>query len=122
MSTQHPIQPAPIPSDLASVMQLLVVLVRKVDAIQKCLANRTKEHLSVAEVAELTTRTEYTVRRWIAEDRIRAIRIAGTGPRGKLIIPREEITKLIASGLGGAVPPMVGTVELSDADHHEAKS
>jgi excisionase family DNA binding protein len=57
----------------------------------------------VEEVARLVGRSAYTVRRWIAEHRINASRIADTGPRGRLLIPREEVGKLISEGKGNLV-------------------
>jgi excisionase family DNA binding protein len=68
---------------------------------------RTKTHLTVEEVAEITGRAPYTVRRWIKEKRIRAQRIKDGGPKGRLLIQREEIERLIADGLGAEVPDAV---------------
>jgi excisionase family DNA binding protein len=76
----------------------------KLDRLRDLLASRRKEHLVVEEFAELVGRTPYTVRRWIAEGKVQAIRIRGGGPRGKLLIARAELERIIGSGLGGGVP------------------
>ncbi len=77
--------------------------------IREILAGRTKPFHTVEEVAELTGRSDYTVRRWISENRISATRIEGTGPRGRLLVPRGELDKLIATGLGENIPAIVNT-------------
>lgn len=72
--------------------------------VKEMLAKRRKEHLLVEEVAELTGRSAFTVRRWITSGKINAIRLRDGGPRGRLLIPRHEIDRLVASGKGGQVP------------------
>jgi excisionase family DNA binding protein len=75
-----------------------------IEDIRRILADRQKSHLTVEEFADQTGRASYTVREWIKDGRIAAIRIAGTGPKGRLLIPREELQKLVASALGGRIP------------------
>lgn len=72
--------------------------------IHRLLGERQKSHLTVEEFAEQTGRKPYTVRDWIKNRRIEAIRVAGTGPKGRLLIPREELQKLIECAMGGRVP------------------
>jgi len=91
----------------SAVEELLRPLDAKIERIRETLEARRKDHYTVDEVAELTGRTPYTVRRWISEERIKAIRIAGTGPKGRLLIAREEVDALIASGLGAQIPDAV---------------
>jgi excisionase family DNA binding protein len=76
--------------------------------IREMLAGVRKEWLTVAEVSDLTGRTAYTVRRWIATGRLKAARVRGTGPRGRLLVARDQLQKLIAAGLGGEVPAALG--------------
>ncbi len=101
-----PAQPTnPLPPSLQSVFEdALRPLKAELELIRATLQARRKDHYTVEEVAELTGRTPYTVRRWITEKRIKAIRISGTGPKGRLLVPREELDTLIAAGLGARVP------------------
>ena len=79
-------------------------LEKKLMSLHDLLAARRKEHLVVDEVAELTGRSAYTIRRWITEGKLTAIRLRDGGPRGKLLIPRAELERLIAGGKGSNVP------------------
>lgn len=79
---------------LGAVLLKLDRLERGQAEIRDQLAGRTKSHSTVAEVAQLMGRSDYTVRGWIKDGLIEAIRVKGTGPRGRLLVPREEIAKL----------------------------
>jgi excisionase family DNA binding protein len=82
----------------------------KLDQILDILRGKRKPVLTVGEVAQLVGRTPYTVRRWIAEGRLRARKVEGGGaPRGRLLIERGELDRLLAQGLGGDV----STVDLA---------
>jgi excisionase family DNA binding protein len=70
------------------------------------LKGKCKPFQTVAEVAEAVGRSEYTVRRWIGEGRLKAIRVEGDGPKGRLLIAREELDRLVRQGLGGEVKPV----------------
>lgn len=83
---------------------LLERILAGIEDVRAQLAGRVKPHYTVEEIAELTGRSTYTVRRWISEGRIAATRISGTGPKGRLLIARAELEKVIREGLGGAVP------------------
>ena len=85
---------------LAQIPMILVAL----QEIRTLLSERSRPLLTVEEVAELVSRSPYTIRAWVREGRLQATRIAGTGPRGRLLIAREELEKLVGSGLGARVP------------------
>ena len=82
----------------------LPAVLQKLDALRDLLAGRRKDNFVVEEVAELTGRSEYTIRRWIAEGKLKAVRIAEGGPRGRLLIPRAELDRLVAAGRGSEIP------------------
>jgi hypothetical protein len=73
-----------IPLILAGVRQLLELL-----------EGRRKQRLTVEEFAAEVGRTPFTVRRWIAAGLVDASRVAGTGPRGRLLIGRDQLHRLI---------------------------
>ena len=89
------------------VIALLYGVKDAVEDIRKRLQETSKSHFTVEEIAKMTGRKPYTVRMWIKENRIEAERIPGTGPRGRLLIPRSEINKLIASGKAAHIPATV---------------
>ncbi|WP_406699476.1 helix-turn-helix domain-containing protein [Singulisphaera sp. Ch08] len=89
----------------------LVPMIRKlqvaVDEIRAQLGGMRKDYYTVEEVARATGRSSYTIRSWVRAGRIRAIRVEGTGPRGRLLIAREEMERLVYSGLAGQVSAAV---------------
>jgi excisionase family DNA binding protein len=92
------------PSVAVRLLAAVALILAKLDELLALHARRQKSHLTVEEVAEVIGRSAYTVRRWIAEGRINAVRVEGTGPRGRLLIPRSELEKIGGGGLGGDVP------------------
>jgi len=82
-------------------------LQKTVDGLRELLVGRHKDHYRVDEIAEMTGRSAYTVRRWIAEGKLQAIRLQDGGPRGRLLVPRAELERLIASGHGSNIPETV---------------
>lgn len=90
---------APLIRQVLEVLPLIPLILAGVGDIRMQLSGLRKSHHTVEEVAEATGRAPYTVRTWIKEERIRAIRVPGTGPKGRLLIPHEELEKLVAAGL-----------------------
>jgi excisionase family DNA binding protein len=89
------------------VVLMLQEIRAAIEDIRSQLAGTHKSHYTVEEVAELTGRTPYTVRRWIAEGRLRATRVHGTGPKGRLLISHDQLLGLVEAGLGAQIPPVV---------------
>jgi excisionase family DNA binding protein len=90
--------------DLAVDDPLVRVLDRLFDAVNEIreqFSGVRKSHHTTEEVAKATGRSAYTIRRWVAEGRIKAIRVPGTGPKGRLMIPHDELQKLVISSRAG---------------------
>jgi excisionase family DNA binding protein len=94
----------PSEAALASLSRAIATVDRKLDQLRELCTGQRKEHLTVAEVAALTGRSEFTTRRWISQGRLKATRLAEGGPRGRLLIARAELDRLVASGKGGEIP------------------
>ena len=88
---------------LTAVVATLQQLRDAVAKMQEQIAGVAKSHYTVEEIARMTGRSPYTIRRWITEKRILAERVSGTGPRGRLLVPRGEISRLIRSGKGSTI-------------------
>ena len=100
---------APCPP--AGETPLLEKLIGKVESLEGILnelrqlfIGKRKDNYVVEEIATLTGRSEYTVRRWISEGRLKAIRVSEGGPRGRLLVPRAELERLISAGKGENIP------------------
>jgi excisionase family DNA binding protein len=63
-----------------------------------------KPFYNIEEVANLVGRTAYTVRRWVKEGRLQATRASGTGPKGHLLIAREQLNNHMSLGLAARLP------------------
>ena len=96
------LEQAGVPETLTPILSRILDDLR---VIREMLAGARKAFYTVEEVAQLTGRTPYTVRRWVTAKRIAATRVDGTGPRGRLLIARDQLDHLISSGLGTEIPP-----------------
>jgi len=90
-----------IPAELMAVLKHLLTAI---DDIRDQLSGTHKSHYCVEEVARMTGRSPYTIRRWVAERRLKATKVEGTGPKGRLLIPHEDVSRLIERGLGAKIP------------------
>jgi excisionase family DNA binding protein len=89
------------------ILRLLRQILIVVEDIRQQLGAARKDLYTTVEVARATGRSEYTIRRWIAAGRLEAIRVEGTGLRGRLLVPRAAFQMLIAAGKGEAIPAAV---------------
>jgi hypothetical protein len=87
-----------------AVADLRYQLEHAVAELRADLAGKRKSHFTVEEVGALAGRAPYTVRTWIKLGLIKAIRVAGTGPKGRLLVPREELEKVVNRGSGADIP------------------
>jgi len=90
--------------DVVPWLRQIPDILSAVEEIRGRLGATVKDYYTVEDVAELTGRAPYTVRTWIKEGRAAAVRVSGTGPRGRLLIARAELQKLVGFGLSGHVP------------------
>ncbi len=90
-------------SPLLQVGRKIDELRYEIAKLRDSLTTRVKPLLTVTEVAELTGRAPYTVRNWIKDGLIKAERVQGTGPRGRLLVPREQVEKIVHLGRGPSV-------------------
>jgi hypothetical protein len=111
--------PAPH-EQLDALQDQVAALAESVRAIHDLLAGHQKSHYTVEEVAALTGRAPYTVRTWVRDGIVEAIRVHGTGPRGRLLGPREQLCRLVEGGSAAgspASPPAGRRSEPGDRRH-----
>ena len=97
-------QPAPSrhlhEQDQVSILLARVEYIEmKLDDLHALLSNATKPFYTVGELAKNVGRSPYIVRCWVADGKIKAIRLKDTGPRGRLLISRSETLKISEAGL-----------------------
>ncbi|MEQ8209810.1 MAG: helix-turn-helix domain-containing protein [Lacipirellulaceae bacterium] len=87
------------------VLAILNDIQRELTEMRERSSGARKDFYTIAEFAEIVKRSPYTARQWVREGRVAATRVSGTGPRGRLLIARSEIDKIVRHGLGESVPP-----------------
>ncbi len=90
-----------IDGDVRSLAPLLRQLLKHFDALG--LAPSHKPVYTVNEIAVATGRTPFTIRRWIADGKLNAKRTS-SGPKGRFLIPHEELARLVKDGHGENIP------------------
>src|SRR4051794_40794523 len=103
MTTPVP-HPPPAAPEPATDRRLLDLILDELRVLRGLVEGNRKPLLTVDEVARLTGRAAYTVRAWIKQGRLAATRVHGSGPKGRLLVPREQLDRLLADGRGGSVP------------------
>jgi excisionase family DNA binding protein len=104
--TSHRDDPPRGDSDVETSATLLPWIERilvEIEGIRDLLEGRRKDYYTTVEIADAVGRSEYTVRRWIAAGLLPAVRVDGTGPRGRLLVPRSAFEDLVRSGRAGKV-------------------
>ena len=97
-TAEHP------PADPAALLATVHAINRKVDTLVDHLRGNLKPLLTVDEAAALLGRSSYTTRAYIRDGRLPATRLHGTGPRGRLLVRREDLERLLDAGEVGARP------------------
>ena len=101
MSPHNPSPPTPSATDADDRFARILT---ELKALRELLHGSRKPLLTIDEVARLTGRNPYTVRTWVKTGRLAATRVHGTGPRGRLLVARDELDRLLTDGLAGRVP------------------
>jgi len=81
-------------------------ILSRLDRIESRLAGQLKDPLTVEEVATLAGRSAYSVRRWVRLGRLPATRVSGSGPKGRLLIRRRDLERILEEGLGEELPSL----------------
>jgi excisionase family DNA binding protein len=94
----------PTSDHTAALLAMIPRILWSVERLQQQMSLRQKDFYTIDEVAALVRRAPFTVRAWVKDGRIAATRVTGTGPRGRLLVPRAELDKLIKAGPGEQPP------------------
>ena len=89
---------APLEEQLQQHGRLLSIILDHVQCIHAKVAGASKDYFTVEEVGELVGRRPYTIRRWIKQGKLVATRVKAGGPRGRLLIARQEVKRLTQEG------------------------
>lgn len=86
------------------VLPELRSIAAKMEEIAAKINKQRKEFYPVDEFASLMGRSAYTIRQWIGRGQLKAERVAGTGPKGRFLIPHSELQRMIGEGKGAEIP------------------
>jgi excisionase family DNA binding protein len=101
-STSHGLRPDE--ELLGRLRGLLEPIEHRLASIEERLRGSRRDYYRVEELATLVGRSEYSIRRWIKQGKLKATRLEGTGPRGFLLVPRDQVERLIRIGEVTDVP------------------
>jgi len=59
-----------------------------------------RDFYSTRQLARMTGRSVSRVRRWVKEGKINAVRLGGEAPNGQIFIPKDQLERLKAMGIG----------------------
>ena len=90
-----PVQP---PAWVREVLAQLGLLQQAMTDLRDEMHDRRKPFVTVREAAAQCCRSEYTIRRWIAQGRVKASKVEGTGPHGRLLVARDDLERLLQVG------------------------
>src|SRR4051812_46582789 len=76
----------------------LAPVIDRLEEILERLRGTHKTLLTTEELAREVGRSADTIRRWISEGRLRAHRVDGSGARGRLLVARAEVDRLLTRG------------------------
>jgi len=89
----------------ADCRALLIATLGKLEKIQEMLRGTAKAYFTVAETARQSGRSEYTVRRYVAEELVSAGRVVGRGFERQLLIPRDSLMSSVKGAVKSSSPP-----------------
>ena len=90
--------------DMIRLRQALASLTEEVHCLRQELRAslapqwKPKPSYTVAEVAQRLGRSAYTIRRWIKEGKLDAIKLNGGGPKDRYLIEHREVQELLLDG------------------------
>jgi excisionase family DNA binding protein len=90
-------------SDQERLLESIDALHATIQKMDRRLDDQSTQYYTVTEFAKLVKRSDYTVRRWIKLKKINAFKVKGSGPKGRWLIPRDQLARVLDSGLGASL-------------------